>query len=288
MQPLLIDQQIHGYRSGHQLIASTRRVPRQDQDLIDRLSDIGGQLRPGETFKPYLTAYPLPSGSDYVVARTWQDFGAPRSGCVRTRSLIVPMAEWQSMDGIRTLLPLLVPVEFEEKLARLAPERSAPSTRTVSDPRRTELVEALFFEPRQPVVVFDSAEAEPIVERLLAAFWPALKQNFSVSTYALAPRKIGGRPFDLVFAPKGARARFSDWSGRRVEGASKSERHPWSRLVSEKIFDAEHPDLRTIDTLGALGTDQRGDEGVLRLSLMWNDLAAKSRTTVALLNPSHT
>src|SRR6202040_484992 len=103
--------------------------------------------------------------------------------------------------------------------------------------------------------------------------------NFSVSTYALAPRKIEGQSFDLIFAPKGARARFSDWSGRRIDGASKSERHPWSRLVSEKIFDAEDPDLRTIDTLGALRADRRGDEGALRLSLMWNDLAAKSRTT---------
>jgi hypothetical protein len=279
MQPLFIDQQIHGYRSGHQLIVSTRRLPRQDQDLIDRLSDIGGQLRPGETFKPYLSGYPLPSGSDYVVARTWQDLSAPRSGCVRTRSLIVPIAEWLSMVGIRSLLPLLVPVEFDEKPAKLAPADSLPSIRTVSDPRQVELVEALFFEPRQPIVVFDSAEAELVVGRLLAAFWPALKQNFSVSTYALAPRRIEGRPFDLIFAPKGARARFSDWSGRRIDAVSKSERHPWSRLISEKIFKAEDPDLRTIDTLGALRADQRGDEGALRLALMWNDLAAKSRTT---------
>jgi hypothetical protein len=278
MQLLFIDQQIHGYRSGHQLIASTRRLPRQDQDLVDRLSDIGGQLRPGETFKPYLTGYPLPSGGDYVVARTWQDVGAPRSGCVRTRSLIVPMAEWQSMVGIRSLLPLLVPVEFNEEPPQLGPADSSPSTRPVSDPRRVELVEALFFEPRQPIVVFGSAEAEPIVERLLAAFWPALKQNFCVCTYALAPRKIEGRPFDLIFAPQGARARFSDWSGRRIDGALKSERHPWSRLASEKIFDAEDPDLRTLDTLGALRADRKGDEAAFRLSLMWNDLAAKSRT----------
>ncbi len=183
------------------------------------------------------------------------------------------------MNGIGSLLPLLAAVEFSEKLARLAPSDSPFSTKTVSDARRAELVEALFFEPRQPIVVFASAEAEPIVERLLSAFWPALKQNFSVSSYALAPRKIEGRSFDLIFAPKGARARFSDWSGRRIEGASKSERHPWSRLVVERIFDAEDPDLRAIDTLGALRADRRGDESALRLSLMWNDLAGKSRTT---------
>jgi hypothetical protein len=224
-------------------------------------------------------AFPLPSGSDYVVARTWQDLEAPRSGCVRTRSLLVPMAQWLTMDGIGALLPLMAPVEFEEKPAPLALTNPAPTPRTVSDPRRVELVEALFFEPRQPIVVFDCAEAESIVERILAAFWPALKQNFSVCTFALAPRKIEGRSFDLIFAPKGARGKFSDWSGRRVDATTKSERHPWSRLVAEKIFDTDDPDLRSIDTLGSLRADQRGDEGALRLSLMWNDLAAKSRTT---------
>jgi len=38
------------------LIAASRRLPRQDQDLVDRLSDMAGQLRPGETFRSYLTA----------------------------------------------------------------------------------------------------------------------------------------------------------------------------------------------------------------------------------------
>lgn len=184
-----------------------------------------------------------------MVARTWQETAAPRSGCVRTRSLIVPTARWLSMDGIRQVLPLLVPVDFDEKLARLAPATSSPASVPVSDPRRAELVEALFFQIRHPIVVFDCAEAEPIVERLLAAFLPALKQSFSISTYALAPRKIEGRPFDLVFAPKGARARFSDWSGRRVDGASKPERHPWSRLVSVDARKRSAPTLLALERI---------------------------------------
>lgn len=260
------------------MIAASRRLTRQDQDLVDRLSDTAGQLRPGETFKPYVTTYPLPSGSDYVVARTWQDLAAPRSGCVRTRTLLVPMVQWLSLNGIGSLLPLLTPVEFDEKPAALAPAASARPPRQVTDPKRTELIEALFFEPRQPIVVFDSAEAEPIVERLFSALWPALKRHFSTCTFAPAPRKIEGRPFDLVFAPKGARGRFSDWNGRRIDGASKSDRHPWSRLIADKIFDSADPDLRTIDTLGALRDDISGDEGALRLSLMWNDLVAKAAT----------
>lgn len=273
-----IDQQIHGYRSGHQLIAASRRLPRADQDLVDRLSDMTGQLRPSETFKPYLTTYPLPSGSDYVVARTWQDLDAPRSGCVRTRSLLVPMEEWLSLDGIGCLLPLMTPVRFEDKPTALNPIGSEAAPRQVTDPRRIEIVEALFLEPRQPIVVFNFPEAEAAAERVLAALWPAIKQNFAICTFTLAPRKIEGRSFDLTFAPKGARSRFSDWTGRRIDGASKEERHAWSSQIAERIFDVDRPDLRSLDTLGALRTDRKGDEGALRLSLLWNDLSAKATT----------
>lgn len=279
MQPASVDQQIHGYRSGHQLIAASRRLPRPDQDLVDRLSDMAGQLRPAETFKPYLTIYPLPSGNDYVVARTWQDLEAPRSGCVRTRSLIVPLELWLSLEGIRGLLPLMLPVRFDEKPGALAPLDAAGAPRKVTDPRRIELVEALFLEPRQPIVIFDFPEPEDAAERVLAALWPAMKRNFSVSTFTLVPRRIEGRSFDLTFAPKGARGRFSDWIGRRVDGAAKAQRHPWSSQIAERIFDLDHPDLRFIDALGALQADRKGDEGALRLSLLWNDLTAKATTT---------
>ena len=109
------------------MIAASRRLPRPDQDLVDRLSDMAGQLRPSETFRPYLTAYPLPSGSDYVVARTWQDLDGPRSGCVRTRSLLVPMEQWLVTDGIGVLLPMMSPVRFDEKPSALAPVDSVPT-----------------------------------------------------------------------------------------------------------------------------------------------------------------
>jgi hypothetical protein len=62
----VIHQQKHGYRAGHQLLGSTLRLDRTDQDVIDRLSDLSGQVRPGETIPPYLTVYPLPTGTAVV------------------------------------------------------------------------------------------------------------------------------------------------------------------------------------------------------------------------------
>ncbi|TIP45708.1 MAG: hypothetical protein E5X69_14720, partial [Mesorhizobium sp.] len=67
---MIVDQQLHGYRNGHELLSGTIRLPARDQDLVDRLSDIAGPIGPGEKFAPYLTCYPLPSGSHYIVARS--------------------------------------------------------------------------------------------------------------------------------------------------------------------------------------------------------------------------
>ena len=90
------DVQIHGYRKGHQLLASSIVLPKDDQAVVDRLSDVAGPLRPKEQFVPYLSAYPLPSGTHYVVARTWQDLGVPRAGCVRTKSVLINILAWSS------------------------------------------------------------------------------------------------------------------------------------------------------------------------------------------------
>src|SRR4051812_18907488 len=103
----IIERQVHGYRQGHQLLAGSVQLPKEDQAAIDRLSDVAGPLRPREKFEPYLTAYPLPSGTRYILARTWQDLTITRAGCVRTTSLIIPIADWAAADSLAPFLGLL-------------------------------------------------------------------------------------------------------------------------------------------------------------------------------------
>ena len=81
-----IHYQLHGYRGGHQLLGSSVRLDSVDQDVIDHLSDLAGPLRPREQFGGYISAYPLPSGQYYAMARTEQDREAPRAGCVLTNT----------------------------------------------------------------------------------------------------------------------------------------------------------------------------------------------------------
>lgn len=274
-------EQIHGYQGGHGLLYGNVKLDREDQDLVDRLSDIAGPLRPSETFEPYLTLYPLPSETYFVVARTWQDLETPRAGCVLTRSVFIPMNQWEADASVLDFLGDL------ERPSRQPPPKLASrpahllELSPVRDKRVTELVEALFLESRRPIVMFDAPEAEAIALRIVTALWPSRRKSFSVCTWCLSPRRLRGRDFDLVFAPSDARSRFSDWSGRRIEANGKSfeARHRWTTGLVETVFGDGFHSLASMDELGILHDDKVGDEGALRLSLMWRELESKAQST---------
>ena len=274
----LIHQQLHGYRSGHQLLQSSVRLDRKDQDLIDHLSDMAGSLRPGERFDAYMSAYPLPSLKYYVLARTEQDLDASRSGCVTTKTLLVPMHFWENEASLAALTELFKGPTSGEPIAVPA-DTQAPTLAAINNPVLIELVEALFLEKRSAVVVFDAPGSEEIALRLLTALWPGMRRRFSLCTFALSPRKLSGKSFDLLFAPKSARTHFSDWEGRRIETAARAvtERHRWTSLIVQRIFCTSVPHLLDADSIRTLvGDDDEESENVLRLCLLWEELREKA------------
>jgi hypothetical protein len=275
--------QIHGYRKGHQLLASSVVLSKDDQLVVDRLSDMAGPLRPREQFAPYLSAYPLPSGTYYVIARTWQDLTVSRAGCVRTKSVLIDAQDW-------ALRPPLVPILRLLGLAELPSEADAvrieleeqPEERLSPAPnfRASELLEALFLEDTKPVVVFDAPDPELIALRLLTALWPEIRRRFALSTFALSPRKIGGRDLDLVFAPLNAKAKFSDWPGRRVDGrSSQIDRHKWTGAIVHRVFEEPVPRLLSDREIYLLGDGDADSASALRIALLWDELLNKLHHT---------
>jgi len=272
-----IDQQVHGYRQGHQLLSTSITLSKADQSTIDQLSDVAGPLRPGEQFAPYLTGYPLPSGSYYVLARTWQDLAVARAGCVRTCSLLIPTSAWASSDNIRSFVTLL---DLDAAPVQALPADFKPSVpsplRPVPEFRAKELMEAMFLEDAKPVAVFDAPDPELVALRLLTALWPSIRARFAFSTFALSPRKVEGRFFDLVFAPKDSKPRFSDWSGRRVDGqATHDARHRWTGTIFERVFQDPFPRLMTDRELGIVGKQDDDTASALRIALLWEELHDK-------------
>lgn len=280
-----VERQLHGYRQGHQLLAGSMTLPKEDQSTIDRLSDVAGPLRPREKFEPYLSGYPLPSGDHYVLARTCQDLTVTRAGCVRTISLIIPVSEWGDAKDLQPFLDLLQSDKLpddEDATQVVLGSLTARPLPPVRDFKGSELLEALFLEDAQPVVLFDAPSPELVATRLLTALWPSLRQQFAVSTFALSPRRVGGRDFDLVFAPKDARAKFSDWSGRRIDGRSSQDaRHRWTGAIVDRVFNAPQPQLLSSRYDGLLEADgNAGDNAAaLRIALLWDELLSKLDTT---------
>lgn len=271
--------QIHGYRKGHQLLASSFVLPKEDQTVVDRLSDVAGPLRPKEQFKPYLSAYPLPSGTYYVIARTWQDLTVPRAGCVRTKSVLIDAQTWLLRPPLIAILRLLDSVELPNETEAVRTElkeqlekRLPPATNFSG----SELLEALFLEDAKPVVVFDAPDPELIALRLLTALWPDIRRRFALSTFALSPRKIGGRDLDLVFAPSNAKAKFSDWAGRRVDGrSSQTNRHRWTEAIVRRVFEEPMPRLLSDREIDLLGDRDADSTAALRIALLWDELLDK-------------
>lgn len=276
-----IDAQVHGYRHGHQLISTSLELPRADQDRLDQLSDLAGPLRPGEVFEPYTSAYPLPSGKHYVLARTWQDTTVPRAGCVRTLSLLIPSDDWAHAPDLQGFLNLLnlssLPLDAHPTTVRIRPETALPP---VTSANGSELLEALFLEESQPVAVFDCPERQLVATRLLTALWPSGRAQFSLSTFALSPRRIGPNYFNLVFAPLDARPRFSDWQGRRVDGrATQALRHRWTAPLVHRVFFAPHPALLEREDEELLdGGFDADPAAALRIALLWDELLDKVRS----------
>ncbi|MFY1865524.1 hypothetical protein ACOTCA_16190 [Achromobacter xylosoxidans] len=271
--------QIHGYRKGHQLLASSVVLSKDDQSVVDRLSDVAGPLRPREQFTPYLSAYPLPSGNYYVIARTWQDLTVPRAGCVRTKSVLLDATAWAEAPTLTPILSLLnstelptetdaVRVDLEEQLGACLPPTPNFSA--------SELLEALFLEDVKPIVVFDAPDPELIALRLLTALWPDIRRRFALSTFSLSPRKVSGRDLDLVFAPSNAKSRFSDWTGRRIDGRSYgTDRHKWTGTIVRRVFEEPMPRLLSDRELKLLGKRDADNTAALRIAFLWDELLNK-------------
>ena len=100
-----------------------------------------------------------------------------------------------------------------------------------------------------------------------------MRKRFAVCTFALSPRKIEGRSFDLIFAPKDARSRFAKWEGRRIDAkGGSSTRHRWTRSIVDRVFHEPVPKLLSDQEVRLVGSENSGSSSALRIVLLWEEL----------------
>lgn len=223
-----LHQLVHGYRRGHELLAKSLRLPSGDLDEIARLSDLSG-LQGTEESPPYLTGYPLPSGSFYALAKTWIDSLAPRGGCVLTHTVLIPMDLWMSGVPASTLGRYFAMPE--RSISGDLPEIDYVESRFEAEPLTPKLAtEVLEFCERYflqgtspliwPVTSSQCREVDHLFLRILDALWPARRRSFSGTTWALQPRRTTRGTFDVMFAPASVMGRFSNVPIESVIGRS--------------------------------------------------------------------
>lgn len=83
-----------------------------------------------------------------------------------------------------------------------------------------------------------------------------------------------------MFAPKDARSKFANWPGRRIDGtADNVARHRWTGIIEDRVFAAPLPSLLSERDVKLAGRSDAKSPTLLRISLLWDELVGKIRTT---------
>lgn len=213
-----VAQALHGYRNGHDLLASSRRLSREGERALLELSDLSGSAARTRGFESYISGYPVPGEHLYAFARTWLADGAVRPGSVWTHTLLLT-PEQIALPNIENLAqwfrrPLSVdqaveyrsPLEIDEHRIADPPREPTRSRSTDNSIRPADIVESLYqSDSANRAVLLPAASAadyEGILLHIWSIQWPELREQFSFCTGALSFRRVGGRPFDLQVIPQ--------------------------------------------------------------------------------------
>lgn len=213
----LIDQALHGYDGGHRELFRSAELRPEEGHQLELLSDLAGYPE-GPDFRPYLTGYPL--GRFYVVARTWPDLAAERSGTVWTHSLLIPRGDMGERRDLAALLPLHVRPSHPLHRARWTVPVQAPALASIPaeppfEKARTHLVAAWFEETRRPFVWADGDSAEAALLWLWRLLPAEARANLTFCTGVMQARYQR----DTLFAWQGIDERMLRYFGEPLRAA---------------------------------------------------------------------
>ncbi len=205
----MIYQCLFGYSEGHDLLATSFPLTREQRIHLSQLTDLSGP-EPLQGFDGYLYGFPIPGGL-YALSRTWYATELPRPGCVWTHALLLDQQAIAAPD-VRHLARLHVRPGAQVTLnGYTAPIDDAsmnePSTESVGHQELSLILNALYSvsSRRVCVPVAASADAEAVFLIVWNQQWPALRSSFSFTTGMLGS---GQWPFDLQAIPQKNRRLF--------------------------------------------------------------------------------
>ncbi len=216
-----IEQTLHGYRRGHERMASSVDLDVATRGLMDNLSDLSGYMPSDIVWASYLTGYPC--GEHYALARTWPDWSAPRSGAVWTHTLLVPPSLLGRLKDPWSLTHLHHPPESRDDLEvygrplSFAEPASAQEPSGIAEPVRRQIAEYFFGLEHRPLILRRERADDATMGWLWSLLWHEPRCELAFCTLALQPRRVQGRVFDVMIVPDKVLGGFSAHLPRQTD-----------------------------------------------------------------------
>ncbi len=195
-----INQTLHGYANGHQMLASSCEWTLDERKRLDTLSDLNGQCDE-KNFKDYYTGYPIAGGTQYVIAKTWYAEEMERPGCVWTHSLILSIEDVAHIQSVTKLLELFVRPSshhFDGYKRMLQLEVEDFENTTQIDKEVLEYYIYTVYGFSGPRLIYFEADGQESFEELFMClrFMPVdLLREFCFCTMVYGARTYGGKNF---------------------------------------------------------------------------------------------
>ena len=244
---LVVEQTLHGYGEGHELLASSSKLSREARRILLSISDLSGQGFV-HGFDGYLTGYPLPTISKYALGRTWYAPEMSRPGCVWTHTLLIDFEDIPRLDCIGGILRHFrrpgsvvgtkryeIPLEVEVD--------GVAASIGVTEGACLRVLDALYGGCVAPVLLEASQadEYDNLIFAVWAQQWPGLRRRFSFCTGALLLRSFGKSLLDLQIVPRSRRMR-AERADPSVRSVDFTDREPGA--TREEWLAAAATDLR--------------------------------------------
>jgi hypothetical protein len=241
-----VHQLVHGYHKGHSLLAGSCSLPKSALEIVTEQSDLSGPLPAGVSIPSHLTAYPIPDMGFYALGRTWPDTDAPRSGCVITHTLLIPIDAWGNAEIPAAYLRLHKRPDKQSletfKLELLLPKnvREHPTLNWLNAAEADEFAAKVFSEGLRSIIWFDCEAPDLLVMTIASLLWPSLRGSLFAHTFSLHPHAKVKSDLQLHFAPRNAQSYFSRvpkqcHMSRRPPGNRSESVQDWIRDLSEDL-----------------------------------------------------
>ena len=203
-----IQQTLHGYQNGHQLLANSTPLSDEISKVLLFQSDLSGTLS-NPNFESYLTGYPLAIEGLYAFARTWYAVEMRRPGCVWTQTFLIKNSDLGKIPELLTLLPLFRRPEnlnFELYNSSIELEFSSlvKNSELILNANINGSLYANFYDyPEYPLIIpaNDPLLLEQQIVNMWSNQWPRLRRNFYFCSGALSLKTINNKIFDLQLVP---------------------------------------------------------------------------------------